>query len=225
MPLPLAPRLVHLRLLRIHNRASHHLAGVFQITIYLLRPQQHELGGVIEVIRLLRIFGQIIRQLQPKADQIANGVLVLEVGQPPRLRGYRRFPAFRHRLSQTRLNPLCHRTYLRRVRPFCLLLGRHLAALQHLQNQLPTLQRFPRRQTAVHIMQRHLPLLLLRPMTLHAMRLEKGRDDSIKFLGRQRRRGTEPQQQTAAKIPHRNNPFHRADSLACLRTKSTKAWL
>jgi hypothetical protein len=31
-------------------------------------------------------------------------------------------------------------------------------------------------------------------MTLHAMRLEKGRDDSIKFLGRQRRHDTEPQQ-------------------------------
>ena len=54
---PFAPSLVHLRLARVDDGACHHLAGIFQVAVHLLRSQQHKLSGVVKVVRFLGIVG------------------------------------------------------------------------------------------------------------------------------------------------------------------------
>ena len=223
--LPFAPRLVHLRLLRIDNRAGHHPAGVFQITIHLFRPQQHELSGVVEVIWLFRILGQVVRQLQPKADQVSDCILIFKVGQPPGLRRHGNLLGLRHRLPQLRLNPLCYRHHLRLGRPRFFLLRRHLTRLQHVENQFPTLQHFSAGQIAVEIMQRHLAFGLFRPVALHAVGLEENRHYGIK-PSLARRHSLQLNRKTQKGSQHESpNDHGLAFRVACLMRKSTSAWL
>ena len=171
---------MNLWLSRIDNRTRHYLTGILQITIHLLRPQQHELGGVVEMIWFLRILGQVVRQLEPESNQVPDRVFILEIGQSPDLRSNDFFPSLLHHLPQFRLDPLGHRCHFSFGGPVHRFFRRHLSCFQDVEDQLPTLQIPFSSQVTIYIMQSDLTLGLLRPVTLDAVRLKKRRCYRIK---------------------------------------------
>ncbi len=175
MRFPFLTFLVYFRFFRIDNGTGHHFPGILQIAIHLLRPHEHILRRVVEVIGLFGILGQIVDEFDPEANEIPNGVLVLEIGQSPNQRNSLFVIVSSNRFAKAGIDPFDYimpGSFLRLL----LIFRRHFAAFQSLQNPFPSFEILVRKGILAKIMESHLAFALLRTMATDAVFLEETLD-------------------------------------------------
>ena len=175
---PLRALGVNHRLAGIDDCTGHRQSGVLFVPVHLLGTDEHKVCGVVEVVGLNRIFGQVLDQVQFEPEQVVHRVLVLDVCQPTG-RGLGSLLArVRDVISHARFDPRRDLLPLG-VGWLRLVLRRHLAVLQYIQNRLPAFQLLTRRQIAVERMDCDLALAFHRAMAPDAVLFKKRRNNVL----------------------------------------------
>ena len=179
VPRPESP--VYLWLIRIDNRTGERPPSHLQIPIDLLRPHPHQLGSIVELIRLDWVLWQVLDHIQLKPKQVSQRMFVFDIRQPARCRFGVHCSRLLHVVAHPRLDPLHHRLRLGGI-GLWLIGRRHLAVLQHLQNRLPLLQLLPQGEVAAQRVQCDLALGLRGAVAAHAVLLKERPDNTFVTL-------------------------------------------